>query len=80
MFYEENINTKKSTMKSLSNIFEKKLIFGIGRHLWNFVSVSGYVTLLTGIILFINSTKQAFAHLYQAQFHAKAQMMQVLDK
>ena len=43
-------------MKSLSNIFEKKLIFGIGRHLWNFVSVSGYVTLLTGIILFINST------------------------
>ena len=36
----------------IANIFEKKFLFGLGRHLWNIVGVSGFIALLTGIILF----------------------------
>ena len=36
----------------LANIFEKKFLFGVGRHFWNIVGVSGFIALLTGIILF----------------------------
>ena len=36
----------------LANIFEKKFLFRVGRHFWNIVGVSGFIALLTGIILF----------------------------
>ena len=36
----------------IANIFEKKFLFGLGRHFWNIVGVSGFIALLTGIILF----------------------------
>ena len=36
----------------IANIFEKKFLFRVGRHLWNIVGVSGFIALLTGIILF----------------------------
>ncbi len=36
----------------LANIFEKKFLFGVGRHFWNVIGVSGFIGLLTGIILF----------------------------
>ena len=36
----------------IANIFEKKFLFRVGRHFWNIVGVSGFITLLTGIILF----------------------------
>ena len=37
----------------IANIFEKKFLFGLGRHLWNIVGVSGFIALLAGLILFI---------------------------
>ena len=45
----------------IANIFEKRFLFGLGRHLWNIVGVSGFIALLTGIILFIegNSLENA---------------------
>ena len=36
----------------LANIFERKFLFGVGRHFWNVIGVSGFIALLTGIILF----------------------------
>ena len=36
----------------IANIFEKKFLFNLGRHLWNIAGVSGFIALLTGIILF----------------------------
>ncbi len=36
----------------IANIFEKKFLFSLGRHLWNIAGVSGFIALLTGIILF----------------------------
>ena len=36
----------------IANIFEKKFLFGLGRHFWNIVGVSGFIALFTGIILF----------------------------
>ena len=36
----------------IANIFEKKFLFSLGRHLWNIAGVSGFVAFLTGIILF----------------------------
>ena len=46
---------------SVTELFERKYLFGLGRHLWNFVGVSGYIALLTGFILFIegNSLESA---------------------
>ena len=45
----------------IADIFEKKFLFGLGRHLWNIVGVSGFIALLAGIILFIegNSLENA---------------------
>ena len=40
----------------IANIFEKKFLFGVGRHFWNIVGVSGFIALLTGIILFIEGS------------------------
>ncbi|MBO8219391.1 hypothetical protein [Prochlorococcus marinus] len=37
----------------IANIFEKKFLFRVGRHFWNIVGVSGFIALLTGIILFV---------------------------
>ena len=46
-------NSYNSTLKmKIANIFEKKFLFGVGRHFWNIVGVSGFIALLTGIILF----------------------------
>ena len=46
-------NSYNSNLKmKIANIFEKKFLFGIGRHFWNIVGVSGFIALLTGIILF----------------------------
>jgi len=36
----------------LANIFERRFFFAVGRHFWNIVGVSGFIALLTGIILF----------------------------
>ena len=36
----------------IANTFEKKFLFRVGRHFWNIVGVSGFIALLTGIILF----------------------------
>jgi len=41
---------------SITELFERKFLFGLGRHLWNVVGVSGFISLLTGIILFVNSS------------------------
>ena len=40
----------------IANIFEKKFLFGVGRHFWNVVGVSGFISLLTGIILFVEGS------------------------
>ena len=40
----------------LANIFERKFLFGVGRHFWNIVGVSGFIALLTGIILFVEGS------------------------
>ena len=40
----------------IANIFEKKFLFRVGRHFWNIVGVSGFVALLTGIILFVEGS------------------------
>ena len=46
-------NSYNSNLKmKIANIFEKKFLFGVGRHFWNIVGVSGFIALLTGIILF----------------------------
>ena len=37
----------------IANIFEKKFLFRVGRHFWNIIGVSGFIALLTGIILFV---------------------------
>ena len=39
----------------ITKLFEQKFLLGWGRHLWNVVGVSGFVAVLTGIILFGNS-------------------------
>ena len=41
---------------SLAESFERKFLFGLGRHLWNIVGVSGFIAVLTGVILLANST------------------------
>ena len=41
---------------NLVSIFEKKLLFTFGRHLWNIFGVGGFFAFLTGIILFINGS------------------------
>ena len=40
----------------ITKSFEQKFLLGWGRHLWNIVGVSGFIAVLTGIILFGNST------------------------
>ena len=40
---------------SLADSFERRFLFGLGRHLWNIVGISGFISVLTGIILFGNS-------------------------
>ena len=40
----------------IANIFEKKFLFRVGRHFWNIVGVSGFIALLTGIILFVEGS------------------------
>ena len=40
----------------ISETFERKFLLGWGRHLWNIVGVSGFVAVLTGGVLFLNST------------------------
>ena len=40
----------------ISETFERKFLLGWGRHLWNIVGVSGFIAVLTGGVLFINST------------------------
>ena len=39
----------------ITKSFEQKYLLGWGRHLWNIVGVSGFVAVLTGVILFGNS-------------------------
>ena len=41
---------------SLAESFERKFLFGLGRHLWNIVGMSGFISVLTGVILIANST------------------------
>ena len=41
---------------SLAESFERKFLFGLGRHLWNIVGISGFIAVLTGVILLANST------------------------
>ena len=40
----------------LTKTFETKLFFPFGRHIWNIIGVSGFVAVLTGLILFIEAT------------------------
>tara|TARA_A100001035_G_scaffold189771_1_gene151489 strand:+ start:318 stop:1064 length:747 start_codon:yes stop_codon:yes gene_type:complete len=37
----------------IANIFERKFLLSLGRHLWNILGISGFIALLTGIILFL---------------------------
>ena len=39
----------------ITNNFERKLFFVFGRHIWNVIGVSGFVALLAGSILFLES-------------------------
>lgn len=39
----------------VTNNFERKLFFVFGRHIWNVIGVSGFVALLAGGILFVES-------------------------
>ncbi len=41
---------------SLAESFERKFLFGLGRHLWDIVGISGFIAVLTGVILLANST------------------------
>ena len=40
----------------ISETFERKFLLGWGRHLWNIVGVSGFIAVLNGGVLFLNST------------------------
>ena len=40
----------------ITKLFEQKFLLGWGRHLWNVIGVSGFVAVLTGGVLFLNST------------------------
>ena len=40
---------------SLADLFARKFLFILGRHFWNVIGISGFIALLTGIILFVNS-------------------------
>ena len=48
--------------------FEQKIFFNWGRHLWNFIGVSGFFAFLTGIMLFLNSTTIEFPKSKQEYF------------
>tara|TARA_B100000575_G_C23032662_1_gene594510 strand:+ start:278 stop:904 length:627 start_codon:yes stop_codon:yes gene_type:complete len=52
----------------IANSFEKKIFFNWGRHLWNFIGVSGFFAFLSGIILFLNSTFIEFPKSKQEYF------------
>ena len=39
----------------ITNQFERKLFFVFGRHIWNIIGVSGFVALMAGSILFVES-------------------------
>ena len=40
---------------SIPEFFERKLFFKLSRHLWNIAGVSGFISILAGLILFFNS-------------------------
>ena len=43
----------------LTKSFEKKLFFVFGRHIWNIIGVSGFISILAGFILFVSSFSNA---------------------
>ena len=57
----------------ITKSFERKFLLGWGRHLWNIVGVSGFIAVLTGGVLFINSailkTPKSFAHYLLQDIH-----------
>ena len=56
----------------ITKSFERKFLLGWGRHLWNIVGVSGFIAVLTGGVLFINSailkTPKKFCSLFTAGY------------
>ena len=42
-------------MKSVNSLFEKKILFGIGRYFWNLTAVGGFIAILGGGLIVINS-------------------------
>ena len=42
-------------MKSVNSLFEKKILFGIGRYFWNLTAVGGFLAILGGGLIVINS-------------------------
>tara|TARA_B100000965_G_scaffold228971_1_gene191732 strand:- start:256 stop:981 length:726 start_codon:yes stop_codon:yes gene_type:complete len=63
----------------VTNNFERKLFFVFGRHIWNVIGVSGFVALLAGGILFVESfsttnlksKKQYFGRSYATTLKSK---------
>jgi len=42
-------------MKSVNSFFENKILFGIGRYFWNLSAIAGFLAILGGGIIFIDS-------------------------
>lgn len=42
-------------MNSLAANFERKFLFSVGRHFWNFTAVCGFTSMLTGGVIALNS-------------------------
>ena len=47
-------------LDKLANNFERKVLFGIGRHFWHIVGVAGGIAVLTGGVLFTTSQEIKF--------------------
>lgn len=45
-------------LNSLATGFERKILFGLGRHFWNVVGVAGVISLTTGCIFTLTSSKE----------------------
>lgn len=44
------------TIRSLATHFERKFLFSIGRHFWNFIAICGFIGMATGGILALNGS------------------------
>ena len=53
--YNTDTDIHERMLDSLAKGFERKILFGAGRHLWNIVGVAGVVAIATGGIFALTS-------------------------